>query len=243
MAEEACAAPVAIVTGAGSGIGRAVAERLGREGYRLALVGRRREKLEETARRLHPPGPSGETVLALAADLSDAREVGPVIERVLGAWGRVDALVNNAGVAELRDIAATDADLLARVFAVNTFAPALLIARLWPVFREHGGGRIVNVSSLASSDPFPGYFVYAASKAAIESLTRPVCGEGAALGIRGFSVAPGAVETPMLRACFSDHDLPPSRTLSPAAVAEVVCACVLGRCDDQAGSVIAVALP
>jgi NAD(P)-dependent dehydrogenase (short-subunit alcohol dehydrogenase family) len=96
----------------------------------------------------------------------------------------------------------------------------------------------VNVSSRASADPFPGFFVYAATKAALESLTRSAAKEGAEFGMRAFSVSPGAVETPMLRRLFTPEQLSPDVCLDPEQVAHVVSDCVLGRRDEDSGKVI-----
>jgi NAD(P)-dependent dehydrogenase (short-subunit alcohol dehydrogenase family) len=158
-------------------------------------------------------------------------------------WGRADVLVHSAGNASVVPIDRTDEDLLYRTFSVNTFAAAYLIARLWPIFRRQRGGCIVNVSTMGTSDPFPGFFAYAAAKSALESLTRSAAKEGAAFGVRAFAVAPGAVETDMLRASFSERQIPPQHTLDPLDVAHVICDCVLGRRDGEAGTTIYVPSP
>ena len=227
------AAPVAIVTGAGSGIGRSVCERLARAGWRLALVGRRERALLETRDSIDAPG-----TLVLPADVADAERAAGVVDRCVREWGRLDALVNNAGAAPLAPIEETSEDLLARTFAVNAFGPAHLIARAWPVFRRQGCGCVVNVSTAATADPFPGFLAYAASKAALESMTRSIAREGAGFGVRAFSVAPGAVETGMLRALFDERAVPASVVLDPGDVAETICECILGRRDGEVGSVI-----
>ncbi|MBT8484324.1 MAG: SDR family oxidoreductase, partial [Phycisphaerae bacterium] len=219
---------VALVTGAGSGIGRCVAEQLAHAGWRLALVGRREATLEATAAVIGERSADAPELLITPADVADAAQARSAVEIAHTQWGRLDALVNCAGVAPLASIDETDEDLLYQTFAVNTFGPAVTIARAWPIFREQGSGCIVNVSSLASVDPFPGFFVYAASKSAVESLTRSAVREGAEFGVRAFSVAFGAVETPMLRALFSPRELPASKTMTAAAAAHVVTDCVLG---------------
>lgn len=234
------APPVAIVTGAGSGIGRAACVLLAEAGHRLALVGRTETKLAATVEHIGARGGSAPDMLTVPADVSDAAQARSVVEMTMAQWGRVDALVNNAGAAPLRPIDETDEDLLYRTFAINTFAAAHLIAACWPVFRRQRGGRIVNVSSIATVDPFPGFFVYAASKAALESLTRSAAGEGHAIGVRAFSVVPGAVETEMLRAAFSERDLPRDRTLDPIDVARVIRDCVTGGRDEESGGAIRV---
>jgi NAD(P)-dependent dehydrogenase (short-subunit alcohol dehydrogenase family) len=105
---------------------------------------------------------------------------------------------------------------------------------------EGGVARIVNVSSVASIDPFPTLTPYGASKAALNTLTRGCANEGAAVGIKAFAVAPGAVETEMLRAIFSEEQVPRSATLHPEQVAEVVVACAVGARDEENGGVVVV---
>jgi NAD(P)-dependent dehydrogenase (short-subunit alcohol dehydrogenase family) len=228
--------PVAVVTGAGSGIGRAVALALGGEDFRLALVGRNADKLQSTANSLAE-------ALLIPADLAEPDAAGRVVDQVLRKWGRVDVLVNNAGAAPLVPIDETTDTLIDETFAINAFAPIRLVVRLWPVFCSRQAGCVVNVSSIAVADPFAGFTAYAASKAAVEALTRSVANEGRAHGIRGFSVAPGAVETQMLRSNFSARQIPPDRTLDPADVARVVVDCILGRREADLGRTIPIPSP
>jgi NAD(P)-dependent dehydrogenase (short-subunit alcohol dehydrogenase family) len=229
---------VAIVTGAGSGIGRAVAVGLAARGFALGLVGRTRAKLEETAAIA-----SAQDALILACDIADADRAAGAVDRTVERFGRLDALVNNAGIAPLRPIESTDEELLEEVFYANTFGPAFLIARAWPIMAAQRGGRIVQVSTIGTVDPFPGFFVYAASKSAIDSFTRSIAGEGKALGILGFSVNPGAVETPLLRQNFGPDLLPNARTLTAESVAAVVIACAVGERDGDNGRTILLPSP
>lgn len=209
-------------------------------GHRLTLVGRRVPKLQETRAALDARTEGAAETLVAVADLGAASAASPVVDATLARWGRVDALVNNAGIAPRAAIAETTDDLLHRTFAVNVFGPAMMIAAVWPTFLDRRAGCIVNVSSLATSDPFPGFFVYGASKSALEGLTRSAANEGVDEGIRAFSVAPGAVETATLRGLFSEDDVPPDQTLPPADVAHVICDCILGRRDRDAGDRIEV---
>ncbi len=229
---------VALVTGAGSGIGRAVAVGLAARGFALALVGRTRATLEATA-----AAAAADDALILACDIADSERAAGVVDRTVERFGRLDALVNNAGIAPLRPIAETDEELLEEVFYANTFGPAFLIARAWPIMVVQRGGRIVQVSTIGTVDPFAGFFVYAASKSALDSFTRSIANEGAAHGILGFSVNPGAVETPLLRQNFGPELLPPERTLTPDAVAAVVIACAIGDRDSDNGRTILLPSP
>ena len=235
-------APVTILTGAGSGIGHALALMLAREGHTLHLVGRTESKLERTRSEILSAHP-GATVRMHCIDLCDSDLAAGVVDAAIATDGGVDFLVNCAGVAPLAPIERTEETVLEHAFMTNVFGPAILIARCWPHFVERRAGCIVNVSSMASIDPFPGFFAYAASKAALDSLTRSCHTEGARRGIRAFCVNPGAVETPLLRSNFPEKVLPHSRTLSPEAVAQVALDCIAGRREQDRGKVIPVPSP
>jgi NAD(P)-dependent dehydrogenase (short-subunit alcohol dehydrogenase family) len=228
--------PVCLITGASSGIGRAIALLLAGRGWRLALVARRREALDAVAQ--EAAGAGAPTPLVLSADIGDTAQARALVGATLEAFGRLDAVVNNAGCGELADIDATTDDILLRDFEVNAMGPGALISAAWPVFERQGAGRIVNVSTMATADPFPGFFSYAASKAALNLYAKSCAIEGAAIGVKAFAVAPGAVETPMLRGIFDETTLPTEATLDPDAVARVVVACILGERDEDNGSTI-----
>jgi len=234
---------VAIVTGGGTGIGKATAGMLMAEGFDVLITGRRADVLQAAAAEIHGSVPDGGTIEALAADMADPNDVSRIASAALDRWGRVDVLVNNAALGPMVSIPETSADLLEDVFRANVHGPAMLIAALWPLFKRQKSGCVVNVSSMATLNPFPGLSVYAASKAALESLTRSIINEGSEWGIRACSVAPGAVETPMLRALFDSSQIPRARTLDPAAVARVIVDCVLGRRTADASGVVRVPSP
>ncbi|MDX2131052.1 MAG: SDR family oxidoreductase [Planctomycetota bacterium] len=233
----------AIITGAGSGIGRHIATQLAAKDYRLALVGRRGPMLEETASMCRGAGH-----VCIAADLEDPRACEGAADEAVRQLGRLDALVNNAGWSPAATIPQTTVDIASRVFAINAIAPCLLIARVWPTLErlardERRGGVVVNVSSMATVDPFPMLYAYAAAKAGVNSLARSVAIQGRPLGIRGFAVAPGAVETALLRTIVPEKVLPTSKTLRPERVANVVVECVLGDRDGQNGETILLPSP
>ncbi len=231
-------APVAIVTGAGSGIGREVARLLGARGYRLVLAGRRPEPLRRTAALV-----ASSEVSTRPTNMGDPAQAVALVDHAVERFGRLDALVNNAGFASMQAIAAHTPESIRRIFDTNTIGPIAAIARAWRTFECLGRGCVVNVSSYATVDPFPGLGVYAAAKAGLNLIAQACANEGRSCGIRAFAVAPGAVETPLLRALFSEADLPRTRTLTPEAVAAVIVACVVGERDAENGRTIVLPSP
>lgn len=232
----------ALVTGGTSGIGLQIARQLSSEGYRVAICARSEHGLARAAASIGPG------TVTLAADLFDPHAAAGVVDRALAALGRLDVLINNAGWSPSATIPQTDPDTATRVFALNAVAPTVMIARAWPAFeRQHAsggpGGVVVNVSSIASVDPFPILYAYAAAKAAVNNLAISVAAQGAAIGVRGFSVAPGAVETPLLRSLVDAESLPADQTLRPEEVAGVVVACVRGEKEGSNGRTIFIPSP
>ncbi len=231
---------VTIITGAGSGIGRATAEMLAPLGHALVLVGRTEAKLLDT---LDAVRDSGADAMVATADLQDAEHAAAVVHQAMERFDRIDAIVNSAGVAPLLPIEKTTEEVLEETFRINAFGPAFLIVQAWPIFRRQKSGCVVNVSTLGTSDPFPGFFAYAASKSALDSFTRSCAREGRSIGVRAFCVNPGAVETPLLRKNFPPHVLPPERALKPEAVAEVIVECIAGKRDHEHGRTILLPSP
>jgi NAD(P)-dependent dehydrogenase (short-subunit alcohol dehydrogenase family) len=225
--------PVAIITGAGSGIGLATARLLAKEGWTIALAGRRAQQLRDACDTL-TPGPHH----CVPTDVGDAASCVALVRHVSGACGRIDALINNAGYAPLTPIARHTPEMVRETFAINAIGPADLILAVWPYMAARKSGRIVNVSSIATIDPFPGFFAYAAAKASVELMAKSIAKEGASCGIKAFAVAPGAVETPMLRSIISERSLARHLTLSPEDVAGVIVDCVLGHRDADNGGTI-----
>jgi 3-oxoacyl-[acyl-carrier protein] reductase len=211
---------------------------LGDAGYRLVLVGRGREALEETCQ-----GTVSPEALLISADLAQPHVPEAVIGDTVAAFGRLDVLVNNAGTIEVMPIDGLSEPMLERVFAVNTFAAMRLIKHAWPVFSQQKSGRVVNVSSWSTIDPFPGISVYAASKAALESMTRSIMNEGAELGIHAYSIQFGSVETDMLRCVVPEAQIGRDQTMDPEDAARVIVDCVEGRRPDDLGRSIPVPSP
>ena len=180
----------AVITGAGRGIGRAVAERFAEEGARLALLARTRQELDETADAIRSTG--GEAV-AIPCDLADGASVERAARECVDAFGTIDVLVNNAGVYEglgtAVRVALQDYD---RTMAVNVRGPWLLVKHLAPHLAKHGS--IINVTSGLGDGPSRGFFPYSLSKWALQGLSAELAAE---LPQRVNTVNPGLVATKM----------------------------------------------
>ncbi|MEV7283219.1 SDR family oxidoreductase [Streptomyces sp. NPDC093252] len=183
---------VVIVTGAGSGIGRATAHAFADAGAQVLGVGRRKDALEETAA-------DRPRIAAHPADLSDPDTPQGVIDAAIERWGHLDTLVNNAGATRMMPLDRTTAEGIAALFDLNVTAPSLLAAAALPHLRKRRG-TIVNVSSTYGHRPLAGAAHYGASKAALEQLTRAWALELAPDGIRVNAVAPGPTESEALAA-------------------------------------------
>lgn len=222
---------IAIITGAGRGIGRATAEHLAQLGYVPVAVAR---TPEEIARTIEICGRG----ISVPADVSNPAEVERVVQLVLESYGRVDALVHCAGLAPLKAVDRLTVEEWNATLATNLSAVFYFCRLLWPVWRKQGAGVVVNVSSLSSRDPFTGFSAYGAAKAGVNLLGIELAREGAEIGVRVHTVAPGAVETGMLRSLMTPDEFPAEKTLDPAEVARVIGLCVSGELRYTSGEVI-----
>lgn len=221
-------APVAIVTGAGSGIGRATAQGLAAQGHAVVLVGRREQALHETAESISQANPDAGTLIH-PADVTDPDQVDQLVRTTIERFGRIDVLVNVAGFAKLMQLDSLDAESWRSTVDVNLTGPVYLTGACWAKLCEADKPIIINISSMSTRDPFPGLGLYGVAKAGLNMLTFVTAREGEKAGLRSVAIAPGAVETPMLRDMFSQKQLPPDQALSPEQVAELVIDCVTGR--------------
>jgi NAD(P)-dependent dehydrogenase (short-subunit alcohol dehydrogenase family) len=187
---------VALVTGAARGIGLAVAKRFLAEDWRVALLDIEEILLREAVGGLADPV----NTLALHCDVSDSAAVQAAIAKISERFGRLDALVNNAGIAVFKPLLDTTDDDWNRVLAVNLTGPFLCTKAAAPVMREHGGGAIVNITSISAVRASTLRTAYGTSKAGLAHLTKQFAVELASLGIRVNAVAPGPVETAMAKA-------------------------------------------
>jgi 3-oxoacyl-[acyl-carrier protein] reductase len=184
---------IALVTGAGSGIGKCIAETYVREGARVALADLNAEAAKSAARAI------GNNAIALRCDVSKKADVDGMIEETLAAFGGLDILVNNAGATHVNkpmlEIGEAEFD---RIFAVNVKGIFLACQAVVPVLRKQGGGVIVNIGSTAGLRPRPGLSAYNATKGAVHVLTKSLAVELAPDGIRVCAIAPVATDTPLL---------------------------------------------
>ncbi len=160
---------VVVITGGGSGIGRAIALRFAKEGADVVVAGRNQAKLDAVADEVRALGAKCEVH---AADISKASDAARLIEKTVSAFGHLDVLVNNAGNAVLASIEDIDVQAFGAMLAVNAAGPAYLSKFAFPVMKQHGGGTIINLSSMAAIDPFPGLGAYGATKAFVNILTK-----------------------------------------------------------------------
>jgi NADP-dependent 3-hydroxy acid dehydrogenase YdfG len=188
---------VAVVTGAGTGIGRATAIALGRAGARVVVSGRRREPLEAVAAELRA---AGVAALVQPGDVTHPEAAAALAGAASEAWGRIDLLVNNAGLnARIRDLDAITVEDWREVIDVNLLGTLLPTRSVLPAMRAAGRGTVVNVASIAGltasllSGP-----AYSASKAAVLSFTQSINLAERRHGIRACAICPGEVETPIM---------------------------------------------
>ena len=217
----------AVVTGGASGIGRATTSRLAAEGVHVAVL-----DLD--------PAAAEEADLVVKADVTDPPAVAGAMEEVLGAFGRIDVLVNNAGItgsARATVCHETPIEDWDRVLAVNVRGPFLCTRAVLPAMLREGAGHVITIASVAGLVAFPGRCAYTASKGAAVQFTRSLAVDYAAAGIRANAVCPGMVHTPMTRwrldqpdlLAAVEADIPLGRVARPDEVADAVALLASGR--------------
>src|SRR3954447_12465023 len=203
---------VAVVTGASSGIGAAVAADLARRGAIVVAVARRKEKLDEVVEACRRPSPKS---TGCAADISTRSECERVISTVEKQLGRVDVLVNNAGISIHRNAARTTADDVETLMAVNFFAPVYLTTAALPGMLERKQGAVINVTSVAGYVPNPGESAYGAAKAALSLWTHGLAVDLHDTGVQATVISPGPIDTEIWSL---DEELSYAGKLSPPQV-------------------------
>jgi NAD(P)-dependent dehydrogenase (short-subunit alcohol dehydrogenase family) len=233
---------VALVTGAARGIGLATTKRFLADGWRVALLDVDAATLTATTAALE----QSQRVLSVETDVSDSSAVSAAINQVRERFGRLDALVNNAGVAVFKTALETTPQDWARVLAVNLTGPFLMTQAAAPLLREQGGA-IVNITSISGLRASTLRVAYGTSKAGLAHLTKQLAVELASAGIRVNAVAPGPVDTAMAKAVHSPeiraeyHDVIP---LNRYGLEEEIAEAVFFLCSERAsyitGQVLAV---
>ncbi|MGO4571593.1 SDR family oxidoreductase [Microvirga sp. 2TAF3] len=196
---------VALITGAGSGFGLGIAEKFAQEGAKVAIVDIKEDAAKAAADKI------GASAIGLAADVSKAADVKAAVKKALEAFGRLDIVVNNAGISHRnRPMLEVDEEEFDRVFAVNVKSIYLFAQAAVPQMREQGGGVFINVGSTAGLRPRPGLTWYNGTKGAVHTITKSMAVELAPNQIRVCALAPVAGETPLL-ATFMGEDTPQKR--------------------------------
>ena len=188
---------VALVTGGGSGIGTAIAERFVADGAKVCITGRRKEMLEKVAKSL----PSG-TVVICQGDVSKEEDVKRMVDTTVKFGGRINVLVNNAAINHPAPITELDPEKWRAVIGVNLTGPFLLMKAVIPHMIKEGGGSIINISSLGGMRCLPSYPAYCSSKAGLIMLTQQAALEYGRANIRCNAVCPGGVKTDMSKKDF-----------------------------------------
>ena len=209
---------VALVTGAGRGIGAAIIERLAADGASVAVnYAKSKEDAEALAERVRANGGQAK---AIRADISSPSEAKAFVDAAIKEFGRLDILVNSAGKFHIGPIGTFDEADVRSQFALNVDGP-IFATQAAAAYFSSDGGRVINVSSIIATRPVPGLSVYSATKAALDALTRVWAAELGPRGITVNAVAPGVVDTAMLREATT--------VMGEAAVQAMVARTTLGR--------------
>ncbi len=229
MPHKALAGKVALITGASSGIGRAIALEMGRRGASVIVnyVGKA-DPAEEVVKTIEQQDGSA---IAIAADVSQRSEVSNMIAQAISRWGRLDVLVNNAGIEKESPFLEKTEDEWDRVIAVDLKGAFLCTQMAAREMAKNGRGTIINISSVHEDLPFPGYAAYCAAKGGLRMLCRDLALELAKYNINVVNVAPGAINTPINEKTMSDpekrlalrREIPLGRVGEPGEVANLVC--------------------
>ena len=251
MAEQArgrLAGKVAIITGAGSGIGRAMALLFAREGATVVAAGRTPASIEETVAMIRAE--TGWEAVAVAADVAIPADVKRMVRETVARFGRIDILCNNAGIGSSKDVVAVEPDEWDRVFAVNVRGVYLGCKYALPHMLAQGGGSIINTASVLALVGAPERAAYCASKGAVVALTRQIAVEYADRGIRCNCLCPTTVDTPWVDRLLADAPDPVARRraleerqpMGRLATAEDVAAAALYLASDDAAFVTGTAM-
>jgi 3-oxoacyl-[acyl-carrier protein] reductase len=186
---------VAVITGASSGIGRAIAERFALAGCAVVLAGRNQKKLADVAKEIEARRGRAH---AVACDVTQEADVQHLVEEAVRRYGGLDYMINNAGVFHSKELANTTTDEYDTVVDTNLKGVYLGCREAFKVMKKAGGGHILNISSVAGKEAWAGLGLYGASKFAVMGLTQALADEGNPYGIKVTALCPGLVNTPMM---------------------------------------------
>ena len=207
---------VALITGGGTGIGRAIALAFVREGAKVAVAGRRKEKLEETLREVEKLGGRG---LAIVCDVARAKDGERAVKETAKAFGQLNVLVNNAGVLHAATIEGTSEDQWDNLMTINLKGPFLMCKAALPEFRKAGGGTIVNVGSVLGLVAMKDRAAYCASKGGVSLLTKAMALDHAHENVRSNCICPSIVETELVQGLFAASE--EGRALRKARIGQI----------------------
>jgi len=190
---------VALITGGGTGIGRAIALAFAREGAGVAVAGRRLEKLREVISEVQKQGGAG---LAVDCDVTRARDVERAVKGTVERFGRLNVLVNNAGTLHVSTVEGINEEEWDRVMTVNVKGPFLMSRAVLPEFRKCGGGAIVNIGSVLGLVAMKDRAAYCASKGGVTMLTKAMAVDHGHENIRVNCICPSIVETELVKGLF-----------------------------------------
>ncbi|NOX87975.1 MAG: SDR family NAD(P)-dependent oxidoreductase [Calditrichaeota bacterium] len=210
---------VAVVTGGNKGIGKAIAVKLAAEGANLAIIGRDGQSLDSAAGELRS---TGREVMTFQGDLTDDRIVEAFVKEAVGHFGRIDILINNAGVGYFAPVAELPVEQWDAMFNLNIRAVFILTQKVLPYLRASGDSFIVNVASLAGKNAFAGGGGYAATKHALLGFSRCLMLEERRNGVHVLTVCPGSVRTDFFNNHHAGEEMRNKNILRPEDVAETV---------------------
>lgn len=228
--------PVALVTGASSGIGRALSLELAEAGHDLVLAARRQDDLDalsgEIQDRFH------RRTFVRPVDLSNLEDVEALVPDALEALGRLDVLVNNGAHFEKSPLHEMPVSLLERTLVTNVISPTVLVREAWEALSSVDRGVVINLASVSILGPLPTLGAYCISKCGMAGLTLAIQAEAGDSGIIALAIAPGAVDTAMLQKVISKEDIPGGAMVPMEQVTGLILECINGEHDDHAGGVL-----